>query len=120
MAKARTNRKRPGRTKRSRHHTSLQFGAALDHAVVLIDTVCCLAGDEHLIGNQSSPEIKRLRRTIEDHDTPILFSLLMEAFSLQGISNHAASTYMDKHGRLTWRDLERATEPAPICPKLRC
>jgi hypothetical protein len=88
--------------------------------VVLIDTICCLAGDEHLIGNQSSPEIRRLRRAIADHDTPYLFEQLSEAFSLQGISDHAAYTYMERHGRLTWRDLERATAQTPVCSKLRC
>jgi hypothetical protein len=119
MTKARTKPKRPGRTKSSRHHDSLQIGAALDHAVVLIDTICCLAGDEHLIGNESSPEIKRLRRAIAECDTPYLFEQLMEAFSLQGISDHAAYMYMDKHGRLAWRDLDQATSPRPICSKLR-
>ena len=119
MKKARTNRKRSGQTKSSRHHNSLLLGAALDHAVVLIDTVCCLAGDEHLIGNQSDPEIKRLRLAIQEHETPFLFERLMEAFSLQGISDHAAYTYMERHGRLTWSDLERATRRTPVCRKLR-
>ena len=85
----------------------------------LIDTVCRLAGDEHLVGNQSSPKIKWLRRAIAEHDTGYLFEQLMEAFSLQGISDHAAYTYMERHGRLTWRDMERATARLPICPKLR-
>src|SRR3954451_12118129 len=110
MGKLRTDAKQSGRSKSSRHQTSLRLGAAIGHAVVLIDTVCCLAGDEHLIDNQSDPEIKRLRRAIQAHDTPYLFAQLMEAFSMQGISDHAAYTYMEKHGRLTWRDLERATK----------
>lgn len=120
MRKARTNRRWSGRNKSSRHHNSIRLDAALDHAVVLIDTVCCLAGDEQLIGNQSDPEIKRLRRAIDEHDTPYLFEQLMEAFSLQGISDHAAYSYMERHGRLTWRDLERTTNRAPTCSKLRC
>lgn len=120
MASARPNRKRPGRIRSSRHHTSLQPGAALDHAVVLIDTICCLAGDEHLIGNQSSPEVRQLRRAIANHDTPYLYAQLMEAFSLQGISDHAAYSYMERHGRLTWREVERATRRTPSCLKLRC
>ena len=119
MAKAQTNRNRPGRTKSSRHQTSLQAGSALDHAVVLVDSVCCLAGDEHLIGNQSSPEITRLRRAIANQDTSFLFDQLLEAFSLQGISDHAAYSYMEQHGRVTWRDLKRASKRAPICSKLR-
>ena len=119
MVNARTNQNRSGKTKSSRHRKSLQVDAALDHAVKLIDTVCRLAGDEHLLGNQSSPKIKWLRRAIAEHDTGYLFEQLMEAFSLQGISDHAAYTYMERRERLTWRDMERATARLPICPKLR-
>jgi ribosomal protein L15E len=43
----------------------------------------------------------------------------MEAFTLQRISDHAAYVYMDQHGRLTWRDLERATKRTPVCSKLQ-
>ena len=86
----------------------------------MVDTVCRLAGDEHLIGNQRNSEITRLRRAITDHDTPFLFEELMAAFSLQGISDHAAYVYMDKHGRVTWHELEKATARAPACSKLRC
>src|SRR4051812_46787479 len=100
MGKFRTDAKEFGRSKSSRHQTRLQLDAALDHAVVLIDTVCCLAGDEHLIGNQSSPEIKRLRRAIVEHDSGYLFGAVAEAFSLQGISDAVAYAYMERHGRL--------------------
>src|SRR5436305_15277118 len=120
MGKFRTDTKRSGRNKSSRHHNSLRGGTALDHAVVLVSSIVCLAGDDHLTGNQSDPEIKRLRRAIEDHDTSYLFEQLMEAFSLQGISDAAAYAYMERHGRLTWRDLERATSRRAVCPKLRC
>lgn len=119
MAKARTNRKPPGRITVFRHQKQLQYRQAMDHAVILVDRVCCLAGDEHLIGNQSSPESEQLRRAIASHDTPYLFEQLMEAFSLQGISDHAAFTYMERHGRLTWRDVEQTTARAPACHKLR-
>lgn len=119
MVSARTNRNRPGITKSSRHRGRLYSGSTLDHAVVLIDTVCSLAGDERLIGEASGPKVNRLRRAIAEHDTRYLFEQLMEAFSLQGISDHAAYTYMERHGRLTWRDLRRATARVPICSKLR-
>jgi hypothetical protein len=120
MSASRTNRNRPGKTKSSRSRNSLRSNQALDHAVVLVDTVCCLAGDENLIGNQSNPEIIRLRRAIADHDTPYLFAVLMEAFSLQGISDQAAYSFMERHGRLTWHDLQQATRKVPVCSKLRC
>ncbi len=38
---------------------------------------------------------------------------------MQGISNHAAFTYMEKHGRVTWRDIERALTRPGSCPKLK-
>ena len=41
------------------------------------------------------------------------------SFSLQGISDRAALTYMDNHDRPTWQDLEQATSRPPACPKLR-
>ncbi|WP_426437464.1 hypothetical protein [Bradyrhizobium genosp. P] len=83
--------------------------------MVLVDTVCRLAGAENLIGAESD----QLRRAILDQDTPRLFEHLLEAFSLQGISDHAARSYMDHHGRPTWRDLHRATARPPACSKLR-
>lgn len=119
MRAVRTNRKRPGKTKSSRYLNRLQAGSPLDHAVVLIDTVCFLAGDEHLIGDPSSPEVGRLRRAIADHDTPYLFERLMVACSMQGISDHAAYTYMERHGRVTWSALERTLVSAGRCPKLQ-
>ena len=42
----------------------------------------------------------------------------MEAFSLQGVIDVAAFTYMDQHGRVTWDDLERAIIRPALCPKL--
>jgi hypothetical protein len=90
---------------------------AIDHAVILIDTVCTLAGSEKLIG-ATDQERKRLQRAIETHDTPTLFGYLVDAFSYQGISDAAAYTYMDQHGRVTWADLERGTTRSPLCSKL--
>ncbi|WP_338692472.1 hypothetical protein V5279_41025 [Bradyrhizobium sp. 26S5] len=88
----------------------------MDCAVTLVDTVCRLAGAESLIGAESND----LRRAILNHDTPRLFEHLLEAFSLQGISDHAARSYMGHRGRPTWRDLQRATLRPPACSKLRC
>lgn len=90
---------------------------AIDHAVILIDTVCTLAGSEKLIG-ATDPERKRLQRAITTHDTPALFGYLMEAFSHQGVSDAAADAYMDEHGRVTWSDLEQATSRPALCLKL--
>jgi hypothetical protein len=119
MVKARTNRNRPGRTKSSRHRKSLQTRRAVGHAVALVDLVCALTGSAQLIGNLDSDETRQLRRAIKSKNTPYLFAVLMEAFSFQGISDHAACTYMDRHGRVSWRDIKRAMSGPLTCPKLQ-
>jgi hypothetical protein len=120
MCASRINKKKPGRKKSSRTRNTFQRGSALQYAVELVNAVCCLAGDERLLGDRTTEETNRLRRAIEDHDTPSLFAHLVGVFSLQGISDHAAYVYMERHGRVSWQDLERATRRQPLCPKLRC
>lgn len=87
----------------------------LDHAVMLVDTVCRLAGRDDLIGSEAG----HLRQAILDRDTPYLFEHLVRSFSFQGIGDRAALTYMENHAQPTWRDLQRATNRPPACPKLR-
>src|SRR4051794_25800286 len=55
---------------------------------------------------------------VQAHDTPALFGWLVETFSYQGISDAAALTYMDQHGRARWGDVEQALQNHPSCPKL--
>jgi hypothetical protein len=45
--------------------------------------------------------------------------VLMEAFSFQGISDHAAYTYMDRHGRVSWRNIKGTMSGPLACPKLQ-
>jgi hypothetical protein len=91
MGKARTSKKRPGNKKSSRHQNRLQHRQAIDHAVILIDTVCLIAGSEDLIGDHSDEPTQRLRAAIASHNTTMLFGWLMEeALSFQGISNRVA------------------------------
>lgn len=88
----------------------------LDRALVLLDTVCRLAGSGDLIGPKTG---RRLQQAILDHDTPYLFEHLVGSFSMQGISDRAALTYMESHDRPSWRDLQQATSRPLACPKLR-
>ncbi len=118
MTKARTSEKRPGNKKNSRHQNRLQQRPARDHAAILIDTVCLIAGSEHLIGDRNDEPTQRLRAAIADHDTARIFETLMEAFSFQGISDAVARGYMDAHGRPSWHQVERSTTGADLCPKL--
>lgn len=119
MGKARTSKKRPGNKNSSRHQNRLQHRQAIEHALILIDTVCLIAGSEDLIGDRNDEPTQRLRAAIADHDTAFLFERLLDAFSMQGISNHAAFTYMERHGRVTWRDVEQAMTHPGSCPKLK-
>src|SRR5450631_4405420 len=91
------------------------YREALEHSVGLVDTICRLAGADSLIG----PETTQLRQAILDHDTPYLFELMVRSFSLQGISNHAAWTYMEKNDPVTWRGLQLANRKPPVCSKLQ-
>lgn len=105
----------PRRLRRSRNApTTSVHPEPLDHAVALVDTICRLAGADGLIG----PETGRLQQAILDRDTPYLFEHLVGSFSLQGISDRAALTYMENHDRISWQDLQRATSRPPACPKL--
>lgn len=84
----------------------------------LVETVCALAGDDDLIGKRTDPEINRLREAIQRCDTPFLYEYMMEAFSMQGISDTAAYSYMDRHGRVTWGEVEKAFSRNPYCKRL--
>lgn len=114
MRKVRTKRRWSGQTKSSRHPNR----QALDHATILIDTVCLIAGSEDLIGDENDEPTQRLRAGIAGHNTALLFEVLMEAFSFQGISDAVARGYMDAHGRPSWREIERSTIGPDLCPKL--
>ncbi len=118
MVKGRTKQNRPGKNKSSQNQNGSRDRRTTAHAVALVGTVCSLTGDAHLIGNRDD-DTKLLRRAIKAKDTPYLFGLLMEAFSFQGISDHAAYTYMDRHGRVSWRDIKRAMSAPLACPKLQ-
>jgi hypothetical protein len=56
---------------------------------------------------------------VRAHDTPALFSWLVEILSLQGISDAAAFTFMDQHGRASWDDVARGLQNQSSCPKLK-
>src|SRR4051812_37660451 len=55
---------------------------------------------------------------VRAHDTPALFGWLVEGLSFQGISDAAALTFMDQHGRASWEDVARSLQNQPGCPKL--
>src|SRR4051794_20201166 len=118
MKTNRTITRRTGEKKSTRHHSHSAAVSAIDHAVVLIDTACVVAGAEDLTEFASDRQ-KRLRNAIAKHDTELIFDTLMTTFSLQGISDHAAYTYMAQHGSVTWGQIEVALAARASCPKLQ-
>ena len=94
--------------------------APLEHAVRLIYRVCCLAGSAAII--DEAREVtggSRFRTAIRRHDNAVLYDWLVEALSYQGISDRVAFDYIERHGSLTWHDLEADLAKGVSCPKLQ-
>ena len=60
-----------------------------------------------------------VRAAIRLRDTPVLFDWLLEEVSYQGICNHVAHDYMERHGRVRWSGIAALIEAHPSCPKLQ-
>lgn len=118
MNNSRTRTKRPGTKKRSRARSKVDVSSSLDRTTAVIDTICRIAGSPDFPILAEAANSTRLRSAIEDHDTPYLYEWLIEMLSYQGVSDAAATTYMDRHGRLRWNDVERALARRSSCPKL--
>jgi hypothetical protein len=89
---------------------------AIDHAVRLIQQVCCFAGPFDLLGEFRD---QALCAAVDRHDTAALFDRLIHDFSFQGISNEIAANYMRRHGQATWRSVRKNFAERPSCPKLQ-
>ena len=59
-----------------------------------------------------------LRGAISRANTPALFNWLASALSYQGISDRVAYEYMERHGYVTWHDVEQKLGQGVGCPKL--
>lgn len=94
--------------------------SALDSAARLVHQICCVAGSATLIEDARKAGGKQpLGQSIERHDTPALFDWLARIQSFQGISDHAASEYLRKHGSVTWLEISYRLSKKPQCPKLK-
>ena len=107
----------PSRKRKSRASSSR---SALNHAVQIVHHVCCVAGAHSLIEETRAEGAPRtLGSAIEQFDTPALFDWLIIALSYQGISNAAAFAYLEKHGSVSWSEIEHHLSKRPSCPKLK-
>jgi hypothetical protein len=90
--------------------------SAIEHAVRLIDEVCCFAGSFDLLKDTRDEE---LCAAIDRRDNAVLFDRLTFSFSFQGISNEIAANYMRRHGQATFRSVRGKLAKQPTCPKLK-
>ena len=94
--------------------------SAIEHAVRVIAHACYLAGSRNLLAEiRYSRWGRKIRAAIARHDTPALFDWLIEALSYQGIADRVAYDYMERHGGITWTDIEQSLSRSVSCPKLR-
>jgi hypothetical protein len=95
-------------------------GSELDKATRLVQRICRIAGEPHLIDEISNALARGgVQSAIQRHDTSVLFDWLLETISYQGIGNHVASEYMERDGRLRCNDIAALIETRPPCPKLQ-
>ena len=92
--------------------------SAINHAVRVVHSVCCLAGAASLIDDiRADLRAEGIPTAIRRHDTATLFDWLVAALSYQGISDQSAE-YMERHGRAQWHDIDAKVAASPTCPKL--
>ncbi|MGB8897386.1 MAG: hypothetical protein WCD13_24220, partial [Pseudolabrys sp.] len=90
------------------------------HARSLVRRVCDIAGQVTWIDDLRYGAIEGgLVAAVEDHDTAGIFDWLIREVSHQGISDAVADGYMDRHGNVTWAEIERALATNPGCDKLQ-
>jgi hypothetical protein len=117
---ARALRARP-QTKQPKHPKIREgSAAAIEHAVRLIHTVCCLAGSPSLIDDlRRELRVEKVVAGIRNNDSAPVFDWLTAALSYQGIADEIAYEYMQQHGRATWRDIAGQLGQRLSCPKLQ-
>jgi hypothetical protein len=94
--------------------------SGLKYATRLAKRICRVAGDHRLIDHVIRDLARRgVRAAVRHRDTAVLFDWLLETVSHQGISNHVAWGYMERHGRLAWNRVVSLIDAGPSCQKLQ-
>jgi hypothetical protein len=94
--------------------------SAIDNAVRVVHSVCCLSGSASLIDDlRADLRAEGIPTAIRRHDTATLFDWLVATLSYQGISDQVAYDYMERHGRAQWHDIDADVAANPTCPKLK-
>ena len=55
---------------------------------------------------------------LEAHNTPLLYDWMVRSIAYQGISDYVAHAFMERHGSVTWDQIELNLADKPSCPKL--
>jgi hypothetical protein len=98
---------------------SADSSTADDFAVSTIRRTFLRAADSNFLEDLIAEQRRSgVAAAIRRRDTKGLFRWLMTMLSYQGISNRAAEQFMDKHGYVTWSDVEAIAAENPPCPKL--
>ena len=85
------------------------------YAQSLVRRVCDIAGQVTCIDDLRHDAIEAgLVAAVEDHDTGVIFDWLMWILSFQGISDAVADGYMDRHGNVTWAEIENVASPPTL------
>jgi hypothetical protein len=91
----------------------------IGRTVRLVHRICQVAGAPSLIDDSRVGLAKHgVIAAVRHHDTPVIFDWLIDVLSYQGVSDSIAYGYMERHGRVRWRDIAEALTELPSCPKL--
>lgn len=89
------------------------------HARSVVRRVCTFADQSTWVDDlQLEMRSVGLVAAVENHDIATIFNWLMRELSFQGISDTVAEGYMDRHGNVTWGDIQAALYSGPECGKL--
>ena len=103
-----------------RRKTIRRKGSGMSHARGLVRRVCTVAGESNWISDlQVEAADDGIVEAVEAHDTGTIFDWLIWLLSFQGISDAVARGYMDRHGNITWAEIEEALASDPGCLKLQ-
>lgn len=86
----------------------------------LVTQICHFAGHKSFTRSLvRSCENSGLSKAIQSRDTPALFDLLMDFFSLQGVSDYVATAYVAEHGNAEYGQITELLADNPkLCGKL--
>src|ERR1700730_10554695 len=110
--------------RQTRHPTTTNIrsgrDAAINHTVRLIHAICGLAGSPTFIDEvRADLQADKVGAATRSRATGPVFDWLMSALSYQGISDQVAYDYMERHGRVTWRQIKQGLDKGASCPKLK-